>query len=278
MEQYLQLITANQSDWSDWLAVATLVHNNLANTMTGFPPSQLLVGWELPLTSKQGTKSNNLMAEQHAENLRNNRTLAVEALNKVAQKNTLTDTQWKLGQMVWLEVKNLSLPYKTIKLAPQQHGPFKITKVISPVVYQLELSHQWSIHPVFYPSLLTPYVETDAHGPNFSQLPLDLTKGEVEYEVEAIRNHQHFGKNKKLQYLLKWKGYPESDNTWEPVKQLHAPDLVKQYHKRHPLNKIKSALLVRLKSRLPSWLPPLSPTIPFPLTTRTPSPTSQTSP
>jgi hypothetical protein len=30
----------------------------------------------------------------------------------------------------------------------------------------------------------------------------------------------------KLQYLLKWKGYPESDNTWEPIKQLHAPNLV----------------------------------------------------
>ena len=35
---------ANQTDWSDWLVVATLVHNNLVNAMTGFPLSQLLVG------------------------------------------------------------------------------------------------------------------------------------------------------------------------------------------------------------------------------------------
>jgi hypothetical protein len=91
--------------------------------------------------------------------------------------------------MVWLKAKNLSLPYRTIKLAPRRHGPFKITKVISPVAYQLELPHQWSIHPVFHTSLLTPYVKTDAHSPNFSQPPPDLTKGEVEYEVEAIRNH-----------------------------------------------------------------------------------------
>ena len=69
----------------------TLVHNNLVNTTTGFPPSQLLIGWELPLTLEQGKKSNNLMAEQHAENLQNNRTLAIEALNKVAQKNTQID-------------------------------------------------------------------------------------------------------------------------------------------------------------------------------------------
>ena len=82
----------NQSDWSNWLAVATLVHNNLANATTGFPLSQLLVGWEPPLTPEQGMKSNNLTAEQHTENQQNNRTLAIEALNKVAQKSTLMDT------------------------------------------------------------------------------------------------------------------------------------------------------------------------------------------
>ena len=127
--------------------VATLVHNNSANVMTSFPPGQLLVGWELPLTPEQGAKSNNLMAEQHTENLCNNRTLEIEALNKVAQKNTLTDAQWNPGQMVWLKAKNLSLPYGTIKLALRQHGPFKITKVISPVAYQLELPCQWCYQP-----------------------------------------------------------------------------------------------------------------------------------
>ncbi len=32
-------------------------------------------------------------------------------------------------------MKNLALPYGTIKLAPRQHGPFEIEKVISLVVY-----------------------------------------------------------------------------------------------------------------------------------------------
>ena len=265
-------------NWSDWLAVATLVHNNLANVTTGFPPSQLLVGWEPPLMPEQGSKSNNLIAEQHADNLWNNRALAIEALNRIAQKNTPIDAQWTPGQMVWLEAKNLSLPYRTVKLAPQWHRPFKIMKVISSVAYQLKLPYQWSIHPVFHTSSLTPYIETDAHSPNFSWLPPDLTKGEAEYKVEAIRNHWCFEKNKRLQYLLKWKGYSESDNTWEPIKQLHTPDLVKQYYKCHPIDKIKRVLLARLKSHLPSWLPPLSPTAPSLLTTQTPSPTLQTSP
>jgi len=67
--------------------------------------------------------------------------------------------------------------------------------------------------------------------------------GKNEYEVETIRKHCHFEQNKKLQYLLKWKGYSESDNTWEPAEQLHAPQLLKEYHLHHPMDQIKALLI-----------------------------------
>ena len=151
------------------------------------------------------------------------------------------ETRWKVGQKVWLEAKNLPLPHGTITLAPKRHGPFQITRVISPVAYQLQLPPQWNIHPVFHASLLTPYVETNSHGPNYSRPPPDLIAGEAEYEVEQIRSHRRHGRRKQLQYLLKWKGYPESDNTWEPADQVHAPDLIKAYHRRHQLEHIKAS-------------------------------------
>jgi hypothetical protein len=169
------------------------------------------------MTLEQAELSNNQTAEQIAESLRNNRVMAIQALNRTANKNPTPDARWKQGQMVWLEAKNLALPYGTVKLAPRRHGPFCISKIISPVAYQLALPLQWNIHPVFHASLLTPYVETDNHGPNFSRPPPNITIGQNEYEVEAIRSHRHFGRQRKLQYLLKWKGYPESNNTWEPV-------------------------------------------------------------
>jgi Chromo (CHRromatin Organisation MOdifier) domain len=34
------------------------------------------------------------------------------------------------------------------------------------------------------------------------------------YEVEKILTSQKIGQG--TQYLVKWKGYPESENTWEP--------------------------------------------------------------
>jgi Chromo (CHRromatin Organisation MOdifier) domain len=75
-----------------------------------------------------------------------------------------------------------------------------------------------------------PYTETPSHGPNFTRPPPDLIDGEEEYEVEQIRSHRTWGRSKTLQYLIKWKGYPESDNTWENADQIHAPELIKLYH------------------------------------------------
>jgi len=142
VEQYLWLITTNQEDWSDWLAVATLVHNNSANATTGFAPNELLIGWEPPLTTEQGKSSNNIMAEEQAINLRNNRILATQAINRTAHKDSPTIPRWTKGQRVWLDGKNLPLSYGIIKLAPWHYGPFTIDKVISPVAYRLELPIQ----------------------------------------------------------------------------------------------------------------------------------------
>jgi len=94
-----------------------------------------------------------------------------------------------LRQKVWLEAKNLTLPYGLVMLALRHHEPFKITQVISLVAYKLVLPYQWAIHPMFHTSLLTPYIETAKHGTNYSCPPLDLVGGKEQYEVEAIRSH-----------------------------------------------------------------------------------------
>src|SRR5487761_659493 len=189
VEQYLCLITANQEDWSNWLSMATIVHNNARNSTTGLSPNQLLIGLDPDLVPTQSTSGNNHAAEHQATLLKHYQVMAAQATNQTAEQKGTPETRWNVGQKVWLEAKNLPLPYGTLKMAPRCHGPFQIIKVISPVAYQLELPPQWNIHPVFHASLLTPYIETDSHGPNFSRPPPDLIKGEAEYEVENIRNH-----------------------------------------------------------------------------------------
>ena len=45
----------------------------------------------------------------------------------------------------------------------------------------------------------------------------------VEYEVEKILRGRY--KNKRLEYLVKWKDFPHSRNTWEPECNLNAAAL-----------------------------------------------------
>jgi hypothetical protein len=145
-------------------------------------------------------------------------------------------SQYKLGEQVWLEATHLKICHQKTKLKPKRYGPFKIIKEISSVAYQLRLPVAWRIHNVFHASLLSPYRKTTAHGPNFFQPPSELIDGKEEYKVEHIMGHRKTGRNKELQYLVKWLGYPNSDNTWEPAAQVHALDLIKQYQHQHHLS------------------------------------------
>ena len=51
VEQYLQFMaTASQDDWSDWLTIATAVHNNYPNSTTHIAPIEALLGYSPQIT------------------------------------------------------------------------------------------------------------------------------------------------------------------------------------------------------------------------------------
>jgi len=94
-----------------------------------------------------------------------------------------------IGQKVWLEAWNLKTIYNK-KIAPKREGPFQITNVLSPLTYLLQLPPTWRIHNAFHAFLLTPYIENDVHGPNYTRPPAELTEQEEkEWEVERIIGH-----------------------------------------------------------------------------------------
>jgi hypothetical protein len=142
--------------------------------------------------------------------------------------------KFELGDLVWLEGRNLRTVQPTAKLAPKRHGLFKVTQVMSAVNYRLELPTQWSIHPVFHIDLLMPYHETPIHGANYQRPPPDLVEGEEEYEVETVLASRCFGRGKKLQYLVKWKGYPDSDNQWINKEDVFADNAIREFKNSNP--------------------------------------------
>ena len=148
--------------------------------------------------------------------------------------DTLSRT-FKEGNLVWLEGTNIHTTHLKTKLAQHRHGPFKVLSS-SPTNSKLALPKSWQIHPVFHNTLLLPYKETTAHRPNFTKPPPEIVDGEDDhYEVETILQSRFSPIHRGIHYLVKWKGYPASENSWLPASQMkHAVELVQQFHHRLP--------------------------------------------
>jgi hypothetical protein len=141
----------------------------------------------------------------------------------------------KVGDLVWLEGTNVHTTHSKAKLAPRRHRPFKVVATWG-VNCKLQLPKTWRIHPVFHNSLISPYHETMAHGPNFTKPPPDIIEGEDDhYEVETILQSRLTPNKKGVQYLIKWKGYPDTENSWVPSSGMkQATTLVNHFHSRNP--------------------------------------------
>lgn len=239
----LQLYCANAPEkWSELLPQFEFAHNQRTHSVTGKSPFELLYGYQ---PEAVGTVRSNPKHPSTIERLRTlkearENTIAAHAQAAAAMSRRLPARQvpFKKGDKVLLESTNLKLPYPHRKLAPKREGPFTITKVLGPVTFQLDLPKRWKIHPVFHAALLVPYRTTKEHGLNYPRPPPEVLMEESdkeEHEVEAIINHRTF--RGKPQYLITWKGWPSSENSWEPEGHLkNASALLQQYKRRHRLS------------------------------------------
>ena len=231
LEQYLCIWTADdQMTWAQFLSLAEFVHNSWPHDRTGLTPHELLFGTKPPFPlSTEETQTpevaNRLRQIKEAQDK------AEKALRVSKEKPILTT--FDEGDQVWLEGQNLKTHHPTAKLASRRYSPFPIAKKLLPVTYRLTLPVAMKIHPVFHIDLLTKYQETNVHGPNYERPLPEIIEGEPEWEVEKIINSQLHGRYKKLQFLVRWKGFPPSEDSWVPESDLSTPDLIEDFYATH---------------------------------------------
>ncbi|POM78065.1 Hypothetical protein PHPALM_4456, partial [Phytophthora palmivora] len=116
---------------------------------------------------------------------------AQERMKYYYDRNRLVQ-DFKTGDMVLLDGKNLDIRHKgyaqSKKLAPRFIGPFPVQKKVSRDSYELGLSKNLKLHPVFHTSLLKPYRKDPKRRQKMNKVVLaDGTEGQL---VEAVINHR----------------------------------------------------------------------------------------
>jgi transposase InsO family protein len=241
LEQYLRVFCNFQANnWAELLPFMEFAHNARSHSATERSPFEVWYGYKPEFIPPINFATTIPTVEEclHAlDQIHSEVTAALKIAADVMKcmGPNIPSHIFKEGDLVWLEGTNIHTTHPKAKLAPKHHGPFKVI-TSSTTNSKLILPKTWCVHPVFHNSLLSPYRETTTHGPNFTRPPPDIVEGEDEhYEVEFILQSRPTPNRKGIQYLIKWKGYPHSENSWLPASQMkHAAETVQQFHNKNP--------------------------------------------
>jgi hypothetical protein len=125
---------------------------------------------------------------------------------------------YQVGDEVYVDTKILRvITVGTPKFLQRWQGPYEITKVISGAVskevtaVKLALPKSWKVHPTFHVSAVKPYPVNSRAAP---APPTVEVQGVIEHVVEQILSHRFTGRNRRLQFLVKWTGYGTEENQW----------------------------------------------------------------
>jgi transposase InsO family protein len=243
LEQYLRLfVNQRQDDWDDLLPMCEFAYNNHIHSSTQQTPFMLDTGSH----PRMGFEPSNPPIEaegaaEFAERMEKSLEEAKSALDKAKAEYALYYNRHRIpaptlepGDMVWLDGSDIATTRPSRKLGHKSLGPFPIEARVGHGAYRLTLPPSLRLlHPVF------PIVKLRLAPPDPIEgrippppPPPDLVDGEEEFEVETVLDSRF--RYKRLEYLVKWRGYDVGHNMWLPEYNVNAPTLIADFHRRHP--------------------------------------------
>ena len=233
-------VAYNQKDWDEWLPVLEHTYNDTKHASIKLTPFYADLGRHVSPALRQGDDAvNNAYADALAKRLDAIRTDVTQSIKEATERQAMyanrkrRDLVLEVGNQVLVKTAHLNPDVysnaPTKKLLPRWAGPYKILKRIDSVAYKLDLPATIKAHNVFHVSALKEYLEPDDKDRRPERPPPVITNSsDDEFEVEVILDDRI--RRNKLQYLVKWKGYPLHEATWEPATHLeNAPKILQEY-------------------------------------------------
>ena len=241
-------ISDGLDNWDSKLAAAEFAYNSATQESTGFSPFYLNYGHQpdTPMPLMVPKEETNKTVQQFIDELQTNLEAARANLQTAQDRQSREANkhrrahQFKVGDLVLLSGANLKIkmPVTCRKLQPRRYGPFKIIKEVSAVAYKLELPECMQIHPVFHVSLLQPYNQSMCFPDRAPIPPPPVVMDNQEYfQIEDILDRRWSENRKEFMYLIKWKGYDSSWNSWHwssvLEEQEDVGDMIRAYTKKY---------------------------------------------
>ena len=138
---------------------------------------------------------------------------AQEEMKKQANRKREEAEEYQVGDLVLLSTKDLKWQMegrRTEKLTKRFVGPYRVKRVVSTNIVELELPRMVKIHSVVNISRIRRYKKQVPEQKKQLVL-LVIIEEEEEYEVEKVINKRK--RYDKWEYLVRWKGYMAKEDS-----------------------------------------------------------------
>jgi len=250
---------ANPSSWSDILHFVQAAINHTPSPIHKRAPSHILYARESRTLPDEHTidASKFPLADQWINDAIENAAAVRDALTaaryrnaKYASKRRNPKITFKVGDLVLHKRNNYSKKTPT-KLQSPWVGPFQIIEkddATGNCKLKLPKKRGKKVYPWFAQDKLRKYYVGDqAQAGKIAEEIGDMEDYEEEFEVEEILDSRDVEADGQLrkEYKVRWMGYDEDDDTWEPIENLeNAKDTIEAFENRKNPNNPKSAAIL----------------------------------